>query len=180
MEVQAARLAARRRTDEDVAAMRQALAKRRAAAEGGGEEFLAADIALHAGVVASAHNPVLTDLFAEFVPVLRRGLTDLLSLTDVVAAERDHGDAAHTALVDAVAAGDEEAAERVLRAELARTLDRLRGPVDPVDPVDPYGTGLVDPADSVDPVDPHGTGPGRDLPRSPGRDLPGRAGSDRP
>ncbi|MFC4501965.1 MULTISPECIES: hypothetical protein [Streptomyces] len=30
---------------------------------------------------AAAHNPVLTDLFAGFVPVLRVGLVDLLALT---------------------------------------------------------------------------------------------------
>ncbi|WP_405484887.1 FadR/GntR family transcriptional regulator [Streptomyces sp. NBC_00009] len=119
LEVQAARLAARRRTDGDVTAMRSALAGRRVAAAEGGAAFVDADIALHATVVAAAHNPVLTDLFAEFAPALRQGLVDLLALVDVRAAESDHGDAAHAALVDAVEAGDEDAAEREARQELA-------------------------------------------------------------
>ncbi|MFF1731118.1 FadR/GntR family transcriptional regulator [Streptomyces sp. NPDC058247] len=119
MEVQAARLAARRRTPEDVAAMRAALDARRATAREGGAAFVDADIALHAAVVAAAHNPVLTDLFAEFAPALRQGLIDLLALVDVRAAEAGHGEEAHTALVDAVASGDEDTAERAAREELA-------------------------------------------------------------
>ncbi|MGW6355216.1 FadR/GntR family transcriptional regulator [Streptomyces sp. NPDC055092] len=96
-----------------------ALAGRRVAAAEGGAAFVDADIALHATVVAAAHNPVLTDLFAEFAPALRQGLIDLLTLVDVRAAESDHGDAAHTALVDAVEAGDEDAAEHEAQEELA-------------------------------------------------------------
>ncbi|MFD7298614.1 FadR/GntR family transcriptional regulator [Streptomyces sp. NPDC059897] len=119
LEIQAARLAAERRTDEDVAAMRSALAARRAAAAGGpGDAFVDADIALHATVVAAAHNPVLTDLFAEFAPALREALIDLLALVDARGAKEDHGDAAHAELVEAVAAADAEAAGRAARDEL--------------------------------------------------------------
>ncbi|MER5951550.1 FCD domain-containing protein [Streptomyces sp. NPDC001904] len=125
LEVQAARLAAGRRTDDDVAAMRAALDARRAAAGGPGDAFVDADIALHATVVAAAHNPVLTDLFAEFAPALREALIDLLALVDVPRAERDHGDAAHADLVSAVAAGDAEAAGRVVQAELAAVQAKL-------------------------------------------------------
>ncbi|MYT69541.1 MULTISPECIES: FCD domain-containing protein [unclassified Streptomyces] len=125
LEVQAARLAAGRRTDDDIAAMRAALAARRAAADGPGDAFVDADIALHATVVAAAHNPVLTDLFAEFAPALRQGLIDLLDLVDVPRAERDHGDAAHADLVDAVVAGDAETAGRVAQAELAAVQGKL-------------------------------------------------------
>ncbi|MFD9910869.1 FadR/GntR family transcriptional regulator [Streptomyces sp. NPDC059063] len=127
VEVQAARLAAARRTAADVEAMRGALAARRAAAPGGDAAFIDADIALHATVVAAAHNPVLTDLFGEFVPALREGLVGLLDLVDVRREEVDHGDAAHEALVRAVESGDEDEAERVARAELEVTLGRLVG-----------------------------------------------------
>ncbi|MEU1333705.1 FCD domain-containing protein [Streptomyces sp. NPDC005865] len=126
VEAQAARLAALRRTDEDLAAMRAALDGRRAAAAGADAEFVDADIALHAAVVAAAHNPVLTDLFAQFTPALRTGLVDLLELTDVRAAEANHGDAAHAALVDAVEARDAERAARVAQEELEATLAVLR------------------------------------------------------
>lgn len=126
MEVQAARIAALRRTDEDIAAMSAALAGRKAAAAAADPEFVDADIALHAAVVAAAHNPVLTDLFAEFTPALRQGLIDLLELTDVRAEEQNHGEAAHTALVRAVESGDADGAALVAEQELQSTLDLLR------------------------------------------------------
>ncbi|MFI6297105.1 GntR family transcriptional regulator [Nonomuraea sp. NPDC050790] len=154
VEVQAARLAAHRRTEADLATLQTALSTRRAAAgelsargtavadpharavageaDGRGAageadaRFIDADIALHAAVVAAAHNPVLTDLFAEFVPALRKGLIDLLDLLDVRAHEHGHGDAAHAALVEAVAAGDADAAGAILERELLETLAHLR------------------------------------------------------
>ncbi|MFJ8824647.1 FadR/GntR family transcriptional regulator [Streptomyces sp. NPDC102467] len=125
LEIQAARLAAERRTDDDIAAMRAALEGRRAAAGGPGDAFVDADVALHAAVVAAAHNPVLTDLFTEFAPALRQGLIELLGLVDVRQAERDHGDAAHAELVEAVAAGDGERAGRAAQEELAAIKERL-------------------------------------------------------
>ncbi|MBX6381379.1 MAG: FadR family transcriptional regulator [Microbispora sp.] len=127
VEVQAARLAARRRTPDDVAALRAALEARRAAARGDDAAFVDADIALHAAVVAAAHNPVLTDLFAEFVPRLREGLIALVDLLGLRADDPNPGDDTHAAFVEAVERGDAEAAGHVLQAELEQTLDRLRG-----------------------------------------------------
>ncbi|MFI6535715.1 FadR/GntR family transcriptional regulator [Nonomuraea sp. NPDC050547] len=130
VEVQAARLAAARRTDADITALRAALTSRREVVAAAGAEldarFIDADIALHAAVVAAAHNPVLTDLFAEFVPALREGLIDLLGLLDVHAHEHGHGDEAHAALVEAVAGGDAGAAGAILERELRETLAHLR------------------------------------------------------
>ncbi|WP_326697539.1 FCD domain-containing protein [Streptomyces sp. NBC_01754] len=126
IEVEAAQLAARRRTDEDVLALDAALTGRRAAGRAGNAEFVDADIALHAAVVAAAHNPVLTDLFTRFVPVLRHGLVDMLDLLGLRAADPDHGDVGHAALVDAIRAGDADRAARTLREELSGTLARLR------------------------------------------------------
>lgn len=128
IEVQAARLAAERRTDDDCAAMERALAARRAAAGADNAAFVDADIALHAAVVAAAHNPVLTDLFTEFVPTLRSGLVELLGLTALREEEPNHGDASHAALVDAVRRGDEQAAAGTLQQELAATLALFRTP----------------------------------------------------
>ncbi|MFZ3597057.1 FCD domain-containing protein [Streptomyces sp. BH104] len=79
-----------------------------------------------ATVVAAAHNPVLTDLFAEFAPALREALVDLLALVDARGAEQDHGDAAHAELVEAVVAGDAEAAGRAAREELEVMQGKLR------------------------------------------------------
>ncbi|MGW2409844.1 FadR/GntR family transcriptional regulator [Streptomyces sp. NPDC001739] len=125
VEVQAAQLAAVRRTDDDVAALRTALEGRRTAAGSGTAAFVDADIALHAAVVAAAHNPVLTDLFTEFVPALRQGLIDLVELLDLRGRDPQPGDARHTALVDAVADGDGTTASRILREEFDETLGQL-------------------------------------------------------
>ncbi|WP_461020644.1 FadR/GntR family transcriptional regulator [Streptomyces daliensis] len=128
VEAQAARLAAQRRTDEDRAALEAAVEARRKASHADDTAFVDADIALHAAVVTAAHNPVLTDLFAEFVPVLRGGLIELLKLTGLRERDTNHGDAAHAALVEAVCRGDEEDAARTLQEELAATLATLRAP----------------------------------------------------
>ncbi|MFJ8862432.1 FadR/GntR family transcriptional regulator [Streptomyces sp. NPDC102451] len=125
IEVEAARLAARRRTDDDLAALTAALAGRRAAADAGDATFVDADIALHTAVVAAAHNPVLSALFTEFVPTLRTGLIDMLELLDLRSGDPNHGDEGHASLVEAVARGDGDAAARTLRVELEQTLARL-------------------------------------------------------
>ncbi|MER7539498.1 FCD domain-containing protein [Streptomyces sp. NPDC097704] len=126
VEVEAARLAARRRTAEDVAAMREALDGRRAAAALDDAGFVDADIALHAAIVAAARNPVLTDLFGEFAPVLREGLIDLLDLLGLRGTDLRHGEDAHAEVVRAVEAGDPEEAARLTRQELESTLALLQ------------------------------------------------------
>ncbi|MFE7513568.1 FadR/GntR family transcriptional regulator [Streptomyces sp. NPDC057540] len=126
VEVEAARLAARRRTEEDVAAMREALAGRRAAAALDDAGFVDADIALHAAIVASARNPVLTDLFGEFAPVLREGLIELLDLLGLRGTDLRHGEDAHADVVRAVEAGDADEAARLTRQELESTLALLQ------------------------------------------------------
>lgn len=118
VEVQAARLAAHRRTPEDITVLEAALEGRRAASAGDDVTFVDADIALHAAVVAAAHNPVLTDLFSEFIPVLRDGLIELLTLTALRTHDPNTADDAHAALVRAVAEGDAERAAEVVRKEL--------------------------------------------------------------
>ncbi|MFD1543304.1 FadR/GntR family transcriptional regulator [Nonomuraea guangzhouensis] len=125
VETQAARLAAARRTDEDIASLEAALQARRAAAGGDDGAFVDADIALHAAVVAAARNPVLDDLFAEFAPRLRGRLVDMLELLELRHADPNPGDDTHAALVDAIRRGDGEAASRILQTELEQTLALL-------------------------------------------------------
>jgi GntR family transcriptional regulator, transcriptional repressor for pyruvate dehydrogenase complex len=125
IEVEAVRLAAVRRTDADIAAIEAALEARRVAGEADDAEFVRADIALHSAVVAAAHNAVLDDLFAEFVPVLHRGLVDLVTLFDPRADNPVPDHRGHADLVAAVVAGDAETAGEVLREELRRTLDLI-------------------------------------------------------
>ncbi|MEU5879427.1 FCD domain-containing protein [Spirillospora sp. NPDC047279] len=131
IEVKAAELAAERRTEEDMAALDQALARRDAAgAESGAESdeaLVDADIALHTAVVAAARNPILADLYAEFLPVLREGLLDLAAMIDLSRAEAAHGHAAHHELVEAIRDRDAARVGRAMAEEMARTATYLRG-----------------------------------------------------
>ena len=85
-------------------------------------------LAITAAIIAAAHNHVLSDLFAEFVPVLRQGLIDLVDLLDLRAHEPNHGDEAHATLVRAIERGDPDVATRTLHDELQQTLAQLRRP----------------------------------------------------
>ncbi|MFI9843868.1 FadR/GntR family transcriptional regulator [Nonomuraea sp. NPDC051941] len=125
VETQAARMAAQRRTEEDVAALEEALAARARAASQDDAAFVDADIALHAAVVAAAGNPVLTDLFAEFAPALREGLIGLVEVLGLRAHDRNPGHDTHAELVAAVRDGDGAAAGAILQAELEQTLAHL-------------------------------------------------------
>lgn len=126
IEIRAAELAAERRTDDDLAELDQALeARNTAAASAPDEEFVDSDIALHRAAVQAAHNPLLTDLFDQFAPVLREGLLDLVRLIDARSADADHGREAHAALVDAIRDQDAVAAGEVIAAELRRTVSHL-------------------------------------------------------
>ena len=123
VEIEAARLAASRRDEADVAALRRALDARSAASGAGAAAFVDADIALHRAVVVAAHNPVLTELFETFVPRLREAMLDLTAALDLSAGNEPDADA-HRLLVEAVADGDAEEAVRISTAHL----ERLRRP----------------------------------------------------
>ncbi|WP_327023293.1 FadR/GntR family transcriptional regulator [Micromonospora sp. NBC_01739] len=107
-EVEAARLAARRRTPEDLAALDEALAAREAAWRGGRvAEFVEADAALHTAVVAAAHNGMLAELYASIGAVLRSTVTQAMG--GALTPDR-HVD--HARLVVAIRAGDPDLAAR--------------------------------------------------------------------
>jgi GntR family transcriptional repressor for pyruvate dehydrogenase complex len=118
VEIDAAGLAAERRTDADVERMRRALDARHAAASESDAAFVNADIDFHVAVVAAAHNSLLSDLFESFLPRLR---AELLAYTSEVLA-RPRGTEPdvhlHEALFDAIAAGDRAAAVSVAREHL--------------------------------------------------------------
>ncbi|MGW1056628.1 FadR/GntR family transcriptional regulator [Micromonospora rubida] len=107
-EVEAARLAALRRTPEDLAALDGALAAREAAWRAGRVgEFVEADAALHTAVVAAAHNAMLAELYASVGTALRSTITQAMG--DALKPER-YVD--HTRLVDAIRNGDPGLASR--------------------------------------------------------------------
>ncbi|MEN0138306.1 MAG: FadR/GntR family transcriptional regulator [Rhodococcus sp. (in: high G+C Gram-positive bacteria)] len=112
VEIDAARLAATRRDDDDLEALRRALDARSAASRAGAAAFVDADIALHRAVVVAAHNPVLTELFETFIPRLRGAMLDLMDIRDLTASSEPAADA-HRLLVEAIADGDAAEAARV-------------------------------------------------------------------
>lgn len=106
LEVEAARLAAVRRTPDDLVALDGALARREAAWRSGRvDEFVEADAALHAVIVAAAHNAMLADLYASIGAALRASLADAMGPALHPDRYVDHG-----TLVDAIRAGDAERA----------------------------------------------------------------------
>lgn len=123
LELQAARLAAQRRTQADVDALSAALARRkRARAAGRTGAFIDADIDFHRGVVAAAGNQVLTDLFEVFLDALRAALTNLVQ--DPELSQDTHP--AHVALAEAIRRGDPEAAAAATAEHLGATEAAVR------------------------------------------------------
>ncbi|WJK32968.1 FadR/GntR family transcriptional regulator [Solwaraspora sp. WMMA2065] len=71
-EVEAARLAAQRRTPSDVASLDAALADREAAWRGGDlARFVDADLTLHRAIMAAAHNVMLSELYDSIGAAMR-------------------------------------------------------------------------------------------------------------
>lgn len=101
-EVEAARSAALRRTDDDLTALDRALAAREAAwASGDAPAFVDADVALHQCVVAAAHNRILADLYAHFGPALTASITEWAGSDLTPERYTDH-----SRLIDAIRDGD--------------------------------------------------------------------------
>jgi DNA-binding FadR family transcriptional regulator len=124
LEVQAARLAAGRRTDADIAELTECLRRRQEArARARDARFIELDLAFHRAVVAAAHNALLAEMFDSFAAVLREALL-------AVAADRelDHArtDPAHVRLAAAIEAGDVAAAEQAAHDHVDPTAAALR------------------------------------------------------
>ncbi|GAA1654693.1 FadR/GntR family transcriptional regulator [Catellatospora bangladeshensis] len=113
-EVEAARLAAVRRTPADLAALDQLLARREETWRAGdAAAFVAADADLHVAIVAAAHNAMLAELYASFGGAMRASLTQQIGETLTPDKYVDHDD-----LVEAIRAGDPERAARAAGAFL--------------------------------------------------------------
>ncbi|GAA2426560.1 FadR/GntR family transcriptional regulator [Actinomadura vinacea] len=120
-DVQAARLAARRRTPEDLDRLALLLAARDAATDA--ETFGDADARFHQGVVEAAGNPLLVEAHRFFLDRLRDSMRTIRLDHEVPEA----GPAAHRAVLDAVAARDPEAAGRAAAAIVEPALAVLEG-----------------------------------------------------
>jgi DNA-binding FadR family transcriptional regulator len=116
LEVGAARMAATRRTAEDVEDLR-ALLTQRAAARGAGlvDEEVDHDVALHLRIVRAAHNPVLSDLYDNLIQALAENVRRNVE-TDAVVDDENHA-----GMVEAIIDGDADRAAE----SAARFLDQL-------------------------------------------------------
>ncbi|MGW0827289.1 FadR/GntR family transcriptional regulator [Streptomyces sp. NPDC002845] len=102
LESSAAKLAAERRTEQDLKQLDALLVRRAEAWESGDTEaFVTADTSFHMAVVAAAHNDVMTAMYADLGEVLRDWLR-----WDVGGELTPGRFLEHTRLVDAVRAGD--------------------------------------------------------------------------
>ncbi|RAY14758.1 GntR family transcriptional regulator [Actinomadura craniellae] len=106
LEVEAAKLAAARRTPEDVTVIDDALLRRHEA--GDENAYVEADLAFHAAIVAATHNRVLIDLYHDFSAALRASIAERV--------DPEHADAAHADIATAIRAGDGEAAAQATLA----------------------------------------------------------------
>ncbi|UGY90641.1 FadR/GntR family transcriptional regulator [Streptomyces gobiensis] len=108
LEAEGARLAARRRTEQDLRQLETLLERREAAwATGEVERFVEADATLHLAVVKASHNEVLTALYADLGAVLR----DFLRW-DVGEKLHPEEHLDHHRMVAAIRDGDADAAAR--------------------------------------------------------------------
>ncbi|MCP9967512.1 FCD domain-containing protein [Actinomadura madurae] len=115
-DVQAARLAARRRTDADLARLEDLLRARDEATEP--DAFGAADARFHLGVAEATRNPVLIEAMRFFIDRLHESMRMIRLDREVPEA----GPARHRAVLDAIAAGDPEAAAAAAAAVVEPTL----------------------------------------------------------
>ncbi|WP_197379349.1 FadR/GntR family transcriptional regulator [Mycolicibacterium mengxianglii] len=105
LEVEGARLAAARRTAEDLVELRALLARRDAClANSDTDEFARADADFHFVVVRSSHNATLTELY--------RGLMEAIAASVASGREATFEVVDHGVLLDHIAAGDVEGAAR--------------------------------------------------------------------
>ncbi|MBD7951963.1 FadR/GntR family transcriptional regulator [Oerskovia rustica] len=118
LETEAARLAATRRTPADLRAMTTALAGRgEVPTTASAQDYVDADLVFHRAVVDAAHNAVLTDLFATFLPRLHRAMVDMIEL-DGAGERHRHDQDAHEAILDAVRDRDADRAAATSRRHL--------------------------------------------------------------
>ncbi|PSK90195.1 GntR family transcriptional regulator [Murinocardiopsis flavida] len=109
------RLAALRRTPDDLAALGDALEAMRTARGDSPEAHVVADVAFHAALLAAAHNSLLDHLS----PVVETGLQVRDAFVHDTLAHDAVGE--HEAVLDAVAAADPARSEHAMRALLERS-----------------------------------------------------------
>jgi GntR family transcriptional regulator, transcriptional repressor for pyruvate dehydrogenase complex len=116
LETTAARLAAERARPEDLAAMETAIVE-----PSGAEVAAAASLDFHAAMVRASHNRALWVMFSAMRRLIRQAFGALHARQPDMAGSAHH---THRLLYDAIAAGDGERAQRLMRDHLYEFMDR--------------------------------------------------------
>ena len=117
----AARLAATRATAEEIGSIAEAFEAMNAAVRDQ-SAYLAADLRFHDRILASCHN----ELLAHLGGILRAVLRTTFQLTTTPQRSRRRALPLHEAILDGIAAGDEDAAEIAARTLIADTAADIR------------------------------------------------------
>lgn len=118
LETKIARLAAERRTEEDLAAIQAALDAMAADVEAGGRG-VEGDELFHGAVTRAAHSRLLADMMGTIGELIRESRIESLSQP-----ERPRNSlAGHRAVADAIAAGDPDAAARAMHEHITMVSD---------------------------------------------------------
>jgi DNA-binding FadR family transcriptional regulator len=122
LETEAARLAAIRRTDEDLDQLEQLLeARGDAPAPDKLADFVDRDIAFHAAVAKAAHNTALAELYRYFSAAVRFNTRAALTEQELP----EPGAAAHAKIVEAIKRQDPERAAKAARAVVGPVITKL-------------------------------------------------------
>ncbi|WP_329127882.1 FadR/GntR family transcriptional regulator [Streptomyces sp. NBC_01465] len=117
LEAEAARLAAVRREPGDLERLHEALRVLR----GEGDRAADADMDFHRAVVESTHNAAFVEVYRFFSTQVHEVLVEALGDREMPPIDLE----THRALVDAIGAGDPDAAERVARRLLQEPIDAV-------------------------------------------------------
>lgn len=120
LEAEAARLAARRAGAEEVARLYELLGECGKHPDEGRDAFVQRDLVFHQALVRAAGNPALEELYRWFSNAVRETIAATQE-TDLPEPDLE----AHRAIVEAVAAGDPEGADRAVRSCMAPVLTEL-------------------------------------------------------
>jgi DNA-binding FadR family transcriptional regulator len=148
IETEAAALAARRRSEDNLKVMRQVLAEFAAAIDAGGDA-VGADFGLHHEIAKATQNAHFAELLSMFgtriIPRARLDPAHALSPERLAYLRRVHAE--HESIVDAIAARDADAARAAMRTHLANSRERRRREAMPlVAPVSPVSAPVFAPA----------------------------------
>jgi len=121
IEPMAARLAASRATDEEIASI-DAWCQRMALAVNDPHAYTSADLQFHAAIYTASHNELVPQLMTALHAALRASRI----ITSHVAGANEHAMPLHQAVAQAIHTHDEQKAEDAMRALVMATLDDIR------------------------------------------------------